>query len=496
MSSTVEQLSPSKVKLVIEIPFSELEPHLKKAYKDIAEQVTIPGFRKGKVPSAIIDQRFGRGAVLQEAINAALPNAYGDAVSEHGLNPLGNPEIDVTKLEDGDVVEFTAEVDVRPEFDLPDFSEIAVEVAPQRDADEEVDARIETMRKRFATMVDVDRPASEGDQVVIDLVATQDGEPVPDGNAEGVTHIVGEPGMVDGLDDALVGLSVGESATFSTELAGGAAKGQPADIEVTVQKVQEVELPTVDDEWAQMVSEFDTVEEMRADLASGLDRALAMEQLSEGRDKVLRAVVDAADFEVPEKLLADEVAARSESINQQLGQAGLSLAQYLEQSGEPFEDEEAFWADLASKTAESLKAQLLLDTIADERELSVEQSELTQMLIRRAAENNSTPEAEAQHMMEHNHLPEWMGEIRRNKALQLVLDSATVTDTNGEAVDMRDPYAEIMAAAQAAAAAAEAAEEAVEEAAIEVEGVIEELAEEVAEEAEEAVAELAKDDSQ
>ncbi|WP_051209378.1 trigger factor [Propionicicella superfundia] len=455
MSSTVEQLSPSKVKLVIEVPFSELEPHLRKAYKEIAEQVSIPGFRKGKVPPAIIDQRFGRGTVLQEAINAALPNAYGQAVSEQGLNPLGNPEIDVTKLEDGEVIEFTAEVEVRPTFDLPDFSAIAVEVKPQASVDDEVDARIEVMRKRFATTTDTDRAAKEGDQVVIDLLASQDGEPVEDGTAEGVTHIVGEPGMVDGLDEAIVGLKAGDSATFSTELAGGTAKGEKADIQVTVQKVQEIELPDVDDEWAQLVSEFDTVEEMRADLANGLDRVLAMDQLSDARDKVLEAAVELADFEVPEKALADEIEARTESITQQLGRAQLTLAQYLEQSDEPFADEDAFWADLAEKTATSIKAQLLLDTIADDRELSVEQHELTELLIRKAAQNNSTPEAEAQHMMEHNHLPEWMGEIRRNKALNVVLEAATVTDTDGEPVDVKDPYADLIAAATAAAQVAD-----------------------------------------
>jgi trigger factor len=459
LSSTVEQLSPSKVKLTIEVPFSELEPHLRKAYKEIAEQVNIPGFRKGKVPAAIIDQRFGRGAVLQEAINAALPNAYGQAVSEQGLNPLGNPEIDVTKLEDGELIEFTAEVEVRPTFELPDFSSIKAEVKAQGSIDEEVDARIETMRKRFATTTDVDRPAHEGDQVVIDLRALQNGEPVADGEAEGVTHIVGEPGMVDGLDDAIVGLAAGESTTFSGELAGGPAKGEQADIEVTVQKVQEIELPVVDDEWAQLVSEFDTVDEMRADLSSGLDRVLAMDQLTEARDKVLEAAIVLADFEVPEKALADEIEARRESITQQLGRAQLTLAQYLQQSDEPFDDEEAFWADLAEKTEASVKAQLLLDSIADDRELSVEQHELTELLIRKAAQNNSTPEAEAQHMMEHNHLPEWMGEIRRNKALTVILEAATVTDANGEVVDVKDPYAEIIAAATAAAQAGNGADE-------------------------------------
>lgn len=451
MSSTVEQLSPSKVKLTVELPFSELKPHLNKAYREIADQVSIPGFRKGKVPAAIIDQRFGRGMVLQEAINAALPEAYGKAIDEHKLVPVGQPDVEVTKLEDGDVVEFTAEVEVRPEFDLPDFSQVAVEVKPQGTVDEQVDARIEVMRKRFATTTDVDRPAAEGDTVVIDLVASRDGEPVQDGSAEAVTHVIGEPGFVEGLDEAITGLAAGESATFTTKLLGGPEAGQDADIQVTVQKVQEVTLPDVDDEFAQLVSEFDTVDEMREDLGQGLDRMLAMDQLGEARDKVLEAAVEMADFEVPEKLLADEIAARKEQITSQLSQAGLTLGAYLEQANEPIKDEDEFWADLEQRTGTSLKAQILLDVLADDRELQVEQNELTDLLIRKAAQNNTTPEAEAQHMMEHNHLAEWMGEIRRNKALNLILDAATVTDTDGEKVDTRDPYAEMIAAAQMAA---------------------------------------------
>jgi trigger factor len=451
------------VKLTIEVPFVDLEPHLKKAYQDIANQVTIPGFRKGKVPAQIIDQRFGRGAVLQEAINDVLPEAYGKAVNEQGVKPLGQPEIEVTRLEDGDVLEFTAEVEVIPEFEIPDLGEISVEVKPQASVDDEIDSRIEIMRKRFATTAEVERAAQEGDQVVIDLVASQDGETVEDGAAEGITHIVGDEGMVEGLNEAITGLNAGESATFTTELAGGAAKGQQAEITVTVQKVSSVELPEVDDEWAQLVSEFDTVEEMRDDLASGLDRALAAEQIAEARDKVLEAAVELAAFEVPEGVLAAEVEARTNSINQQLGQAGLTLGQYLEQADEEAKDADAFWAELADRTRTSLKAQLLLDAIADERELSVEQHELTEMLIRRAAQNNSTPEAEAQHMMEHNHLPEWMGEIRRNKALNVILDAATVSDSEGKTLDLRDPYADIIAAANAAAAAGNQADEASDE---------------------------------
>lgn len=213
MPSTVEQLNPSRVKLTVEIPFSDLQPHLTKAYREIAQSVNIPGFRKGKVPSAVIDQRFGRGMVLQEAINAALPSAYGQAVEANKLIPLGDPEVEITKLEDGDLVEFVAEVDVRPEFDLPAFSTLTATVPVLADLDTEIDNRIAMMRERFATSTEVERAAAEGDVVTIDLVGTRDGEELQDATAEGVTYTIGAGGMLDGLDEAVTGLKAGSPPT-------------------------------------------------------------------------------------------------------------------------------------------------------------------------------------------------------------------------------------------------------------------------------------------
>ena len=234
MPSTVEQLSPSRAKLTVEIPFADLQPHLTKAYREIAQSVTIPGFRKGKVPSAVIDQRFGRGVVLQEAINAALPTAYGEAVDANKLVPLGDPEVEITKLEDGDLVEFVAEVDVRPELTLPGFDTLAVTVDVLADLESEVDSRVEMVRERFATTAEVERPAAEGDVVTIDLAGTRDGEALADATAEGITYKIGSGGMLDGLDEAVTGLSPGESADFSSTLVGGPLTGEPADIHVTV----------------------------------------------------------------------------------------------------------------------------------------------------------------------------------------------------------------------------------------------------------------------
>ncbi|MFT3968817.1 MAG: trigger factor [Micropruina sp.] len=456
MPSTVEQLSPSRAKLTVEIPFSELQPHLTKAYREIAQSVTIPGFRKGKVPSAVIDQRFGRGAVLQEAINAALPTAYGEAVDANKLIPLGDPEVEITKLEDGDVVEFVAEVDVRPELDLPGFDTLAVTVEVLADLEAEVENRLAMMRERFATTTEVDRQAADGDVVTIDLAGSRDGEALPDATAEGITYKIGSGGMLDGLDEAVTGLSAGESADFTATLVGGALAGQEADIHVTVAKVSEQQLPDLDDEFAQLVSEFDTVEEMRADLTNGVEQMLRADQLNNARDKVLEGLVAQVEFELPAKLLASELEARHNQIDEQLKGAALTLERYLETA----DDEEAntpeeFWEVVDSRAEQSLRAQILLDAIADAHEVGVEQHELTDMIVRKAQSSGSTPEQELQHMMEHNHMSAWMQEIRRNKALGLILAEATVTDADGATVEVapRAPEADAEAGEDAPAEA-------------------------------------------
>jgi trigger factor len=437
LSSTVEKLGPSRVKLTVEIPFADLKPHLDKAYVDIASSVTIPGFRKGKVPPLVIDQRFGRGAVLQEAINSILPSAYEGAVVEAKVSPLGEPEIDITKLEDGEVIEFTAEVDIRPDFEVPDFAALSAVVDAKKPVDDEVNERIELLRSRFATTAEVDRAAADGDRVTLDLVASRDGEALPDGTAVDIAYIIGSGGMIDGLDDAVTGLNVGEEAEFSSTLVGGALEGEPADIKVTVKKVAEQTLPEVDDEFASMISEFDTVEEMKADLAKAVEANLEAEQVAAGRDKVIEALVEATDFEVPAGVVAAEVEARKEQINGQLAQAGLTLERYLEQTPEETSRTvEDFWAELEANTIRGLKAQLILDKIADDGEFSVEQEDLSKLIVQKAMRNGTTPEAEAQHMMEHNHLGAWMSEIRRNKAMGEVVALAKVTDSEGAEVDI------------------------------------------------------------
>ncbi len=445
MPSTVEKLSPTRVKLTVEIPFADLKPHLDKAYKEIAEQVSIPGFRKGKVPAVVIDQRFGRGVVLQEAINDAMQPAYEAALAEAKVAPLGQPEIEITKLEDGEVVEFTAEVDIRPDFDLPDFASIEATVDALSSLDDEVDERISMLRKRFATTTELEREAQEGDVLTIDLTAAQDGEELPEASATGVTLTVGEDsGMLEGLDEAVRGLKAGESKTFASTLIGGPFRGQEADITVTVTQVAEEELPALDDEFAQMISEFDTVEEMREDLSKAVLAQAKAEQIAEARDKILEAALEQVDFEVPVAVLARELEARRNQISDQLARAGLTVETYLEQADdEDAEDADAFWKQVDERSTQALRAQLLLDKYVDDNEIPVSQQEFTELILRKATEQRTTPQEVVNHMMDHNHMLEWQQEIRRGKALAAICEAAKVTDSEGEVVEMAPSIPEV-----------------------------------------------------
>jgi trigger factor len=434
--STVEQLSPTRVKITVEVPFADLKPSMDKAYAEIAKSISIPGFRRGKVPPMVIDQRFGRGAVIQEAFNDSWMRFYGAAVTENQLAPLAQPDLEVTKLEDGDLIEFTAEVDVRPEFELPDFTTVQATVDAIEIPEGQVDEQIEVLRNRFGSREVVERPAADGDVVTINLVASQNGEPLPDATAEGLEYIIGSGEMLDGLDDAVTGLSAGESATFTSTLVGGPLKDESAEIQVTVTQVQKQELPEADDEFAQQASEFDTVAELRSSIADRLTAMARLEQAGRARDAVLEELITRLDIEVPENLLASELDARRQQITAQLGQAQLSLEQYLAEAEEN-QTEEEFWADVETRSTQALKAQMILDKVADEHQVSVDQNDLTQHIIRKAQAENTAPQQIADHLQEHpHHIDEYMTEIRRGKSLALIVESATVTDSNGEPVEL------------------------------------------------------------
>ncbi len=414
MKSVAEPLGPTRVKLLVEVPFDELQPNLDAAYKRIAQQVTIPGFRKGKVPSRIIDQRFGRAAVLEEAINEALPGLYSRAVDEAEVRPLGAPDVDVTELEDGQHLAFTVEVDVRPEITLPAWEGIELTVEDAVVDEQQVDAQLQQLRQRFGSLSTVERAAQAGDHIVLDLVANDDdGEPLENGQASGLTYEVGSGSMVEGLDDAVTGLSAGESATFETTLLGD-AQGTPAQVEVTVTAVKQQQLPELDDEFAMMASEFDTLDELRDDVREQLLRMSRLGQALSARDKALEYLLDAVEVPVPEKVVA---------------------AQIDEHFADGHGDDE-HRAEVQQQAERSLKAQLVLDEIVTAGEVTVGQDELMEYLIQRAQQSRVSPQEYIDQVVQNDNVPAVVADVARGKALALVVERATVTDESGNVVDL------------------------------------------------------------
>ncbi|MEU8541686.1 trigger factor [Streptomyces sp. NPDC048717] len=436
MKSAVETLNPTRVRLTVEVPFEELKDSLDAAYKKINQQVTVKGFRKGKIPARVIDQRFGRGAVLEEAVNDALPKFYTQAANEAEINPLGQPEVDITELKDGELLAFTAEVDIRPTIEIPDYSGIEVEVDAIEVSDEDVEKSVEQLRDRFASTNPVERAAAEGDVVTIDLEAKVDGEVLADGVAEGVSYTIGSGELLDGIDEAVTGLEAGGEATFSSQLKGGSAAGKDAEVTVKVTTVAARELPELDDEFAQMASEFDTLDELKADSRKRLENMKQFDQATQAQERVLEKFLELAEIPVPEKLLEEEVTTRKHNLeHHQLGQMGLTLEKYLEFQGKTVEE---FDAETKEQAVKGIKTQFLLDELVSQEKLNVEQEELTEHLMRRAASSGMSPDQFAQAVVQGGQVPMLVGEVARGKALAVVVEAAKVVDTNGNVVDLSD----------------------------------------------------------
>jgi trigger factor len=433
VKSTVETLSPTRVRLAIEVPFGELEPSLKKAYREIAQQVTVPGFRKGKVPSNVIDQRVGRGTVLNEAVQEAIPENILAAVREHDVKTLGRPDVEITEFNDGEPLKFTAEVDVRPEITLPDLTTVEVTVDELKIDDSEVDEQIKGLRERFATLKTVERAAQDGDYAQIDLAATVNGEEVPGGSATNISHEVGSKQLLPGLDEVLVGLSAGDSTTFVTQLVGGDFAGQNADVAVTVRTVKEKELPELDDEFAQLASEFDTLEQLRDDLRGRITQNKKIEQIYAARDKALKQLVDAADVPAPEGVVRDEVESRKQAMVDQLERIGASLEEYLAAEEKT---EEQIDAELTEAATEGVRVQLLLDSLADAEEVQVTDDEFGHEIVHRAQRAGMAPQQYYDQLVRSGTAGAVFGDVRRGKALASVMERVKITDSAGNPVSL------------------------------------------------------------
>ena len=415
MKSSVETLSPTRVRLDIEVEFAELKGHVDAAYKKVATQVNIPGFRKGKVPAAMIDQRVGRGTVIDEAINSALPEFYSKAAREHTVLVVGRPEVDIKEFIDHEKLHFTVEVDVRPEVTLPDFSKITIEVPDAVVTDSDIDEQIDELAKRFGTLTTVERAAKDGDFVTIDLMAKINGEEIDGGKASDISYEVGSNRMIDGLDATLVGLVAGDTKTFNTQLVGQ-ADGETGDVDVAVKVVKERILPEIDDAFAKLASEFDTLAELKADTASRLERLKKMEQGAQARDLLLEKLITDLDIPVPDKLVEDEVNA------------------HLEPEGRL--EDAAHRAEVDLEVRTSIKSDFLLDSIVKAEAVEVNEMELTEYLVRQSQRYGMAPEQFAQELQKQGQIATLVAEVARSKALAGVLGRITIKDASGATIDL------------------------------------------------------------
>ena len=415
MKSDVTTLSPTRVRLDIEVPFAELDSHIAEAYKAISKQVNIPGFRKGKIPNTLIDQRFGRAYVLEEAINKSIPVFYAQAARENEVRVVGRPDVDLTELNEGNFIKFTVEVDVRPEIVLPDFAKLEISVDDAVVTDAEIDEQVDGLRARFGTLTALDRAVQDGDFLSIDLVARIDGVEVEDGVARNISYEAGTNRMIDGLDDAIRGMSAGETKSFATTLLG-AHEGQTSEVEVTVHSVKERILPELNDEFAALASEFDTLVELRADVVERMKRLKAMEQGAQARDRLLEQLLESLDIPLPEGLVEEEIHAHLE------GEGRLEDAEHR--------------AEVNTEVRQSLKSSFLLDAIASAEKVEVTDAELSEYLMRSAMRYGMSPDEFTQQLVQSGNLTAVFSEVARAKAMATILERVQVKDASGKAVDL------------------------------------------------------------
>jgi trigger factor len=456
VKSTVEQLSPTRVRINVEVPFEELQPDFDRAFQSLAGQVRIPGFRPGKAPRKILEARVGRGAVLEQVVNEAIQSRYSEAVTANEVKAIGQPEIDITKLEDNVELVFAAEVDVRPEVTLPDFSEIAVTVDPVEISDEDIEEQLLSLRQRFGTLTGVDRAVQDGDFVSIDLSATVDGEEVTEAATEGLSHEVGSGQLIEGLDEAIIGLEAEGSKEFTSTLVAGEFAGKEAVVTVKVNSVKERELPAEDDEFAQLASEFDTLDELKADLRERVGRVKQVEQAGQIRDKVLDVLLEKVEVPLPEAVVQAEIDSALHDAIHELEHDEAQLDKMLEAQGSSREE---FDKEARESAERSVKTQLLLDAIAESEKTTVEQEELTERIFFQAQRYGIPPEQFIQQISQANQLGAIFADVRRGKALGTVVDRVAVTDTTGATVDTSELFGGAKSDSDDAAEDAEATEE-------------------------------------
>ncbi|MDP9391845.1 MAG: trigger factor [Actinomycetota bacterium] len=434
MKTTIEELGPTRVRMAIEVPWGDLDHAFGEVYKELGKQVRVPGFRPGKVPNRVLDQRIGRPVILEQVVQHAVPEVYSEAIRENQVRVLGQPDIEVTRLDDNDTLAFTAEVDVAPQVELPPLEELAVTVDDVEVADEDIDKQIDVMRERFAMLTGVDRPAQDGDFVSIDLEAKLDGEVLEDGSTTGMSYEVGSGNLMEGLDDAVRGLSAEESKTFSTALLSGPNAGESAEVTVTVRSVKTKDLPELDDEFAQTASEFDTLAELRDDVRTRLARTKTLQQGAQARDKLIEHLLEVVEVPVPENLVEREIEWRNRAFEQELQQAGMDWDTFLSMSGSQTREE--YDAEQRKTVEQAVRTQFILDAVADAREVTVDNEDLSAQIMAQAQRNRMSPEQYAQQLQQGGNIAEFVADVRRTKTLAQLLEQTTITDASGNVVDL------------------------------------------------------------
>ena len=440
MKTTVDKLSETRVKLTVNVPFAELDQEIEQAYAAIAQQVSIPGFRKGKAPRQLIDARFGRGPILEQVVNDMLPTRYEQAIQENDLNPIGQPEIDITKIEDKDFVEFTAELDVRPEIDVPDFSKLSVTVPPVKTDDDAVEEELNKLAERFGELKDTKRKMKTGDYAIIDITAEIDGEKIEDASTEGLSYRIGDDDLIKGLDTALRGMKTGEDNEFTSTIQSGEHKDEEATIKVHVQQSKERKLPAMDDEFAQMASEFDTMDELRESTKTQVEETKKAEQAAQIRDEVLKSALSEVEFELPQSVVDEQAHSQLHQILGQLAHDEKALAQLLEAQGTSREE---FDKQTREQAEESVRTQLFLDAVAEKEEPEVSQQELTDHILFTAQSYGMDPNQFIQQLQSNGQIANLFSDVRRGKALAAAICRTTVKDEEGNDVDVDQYFGEI-----------------------------------------------------
>jgi len=432
VKSTVEQLSPTRVRINVEVPFDELAPDIDTAFKQMAKQIRMPGFRPGKVPVKLLESRVDKQAMFDQVVGEVVPGRYSEAVTTAEVNPIGQPEIEVTKKEYGEDLTFTAEVDVRPEIALPDLADLKITVDPIEVSDEEVDAELQNLRARFGTLTGVERPAQDGDFVSIDLSATVDGADVADAKTEGLSHEVGSGQLIEGLDDAIKGLKTDESKVFTTKLVAGEHADQDAAVTVKVNSVKKRELPEPDDEFAQLASEFDTIDELKESLVEQVKRVKRIGQAEQIRDKALEVLLEQVEVPLPENVVQAQV---DDALHNAIHALDHDEAKFEETLKEEGSSREEFDADNRTNAERAVKTQLLMDKIADDLDIQVGQNDLTERLVLMSRQYGLEPQQLLQVLQQDNQLPAMFADVRRGLTIAAVVHGASVTDTDGNDID-------------------------------------------------------------